>query len=411
MGFNEIVTDQCVLLFVAILTGLFIGKIRIGRFAFGTSGILISGIVIGWLVQKYVVIPGADAAAGYALRFIERGAVSSEIFTLSLIVFIAAVGLLAAKEMGAVFRRFGIPLVVLGILVTLVGAAASWLFGALAGIGDPWTVSGVFTGALTSSPGLASAMEGASPAGPEAQAAVGAGYALGYSPGVIAVILAVQFIPALLGMDIAKERAEIETLLGSSGPSMDPRKPDSSGLGWGLIPFAVVCVAGTALGSLSVPLGSMGRIGLGVTGGVLVSALVLGAVGRIGPLSFRETHEVLAARRDLGLSLFLGVIGLKYGYITIDTLGGEGILVMAVSFAVALVAILVGFVVGRYVFKLNWIILSGGLCGAMTSTPGLGAAIDAAGSDLAAVGYGAAYPFALFGMVIFTVLIQKLPLL
>jgi putative transport protein len=46
--------------------------------------------------------------------------------------------------------------------------------------------------------------------------------------------------------------------------------------------------------------------------------------------------------------------------------------------------------------------LSGAVCGGMTSTPGLGAAIDAVGSDEPASGYGAVYHFALLGMVIFS---------
>ena len=55
--------------------------------------------------------------------------------------------------------------------------------------------------------------------------------------------------------------------------------------------------------------------------------------------------------------------------------------------------------------------LSGAICGGMTSTPGLGAATDAVGSDDPGAGYGATYPFALFGMVIFTIILNKLPLL
>jgi putative transport protein len=54
--------------------------------------------------------------------------------------------------------------------------------------------------------------------------------------------------------------------------------------------------------------------------------------------------------------------------------------------------------------------LSGAICGGMTSTPGLGASVDALGSDDPAAGYGATYPAALFGMVIFTILLHNLPM-
>jgi len=47
----------------------------------------------------------------------------------------------------------------------------------------------------------------------------------------------------------------------------------------------------------------------------------------------------------------------------------------------------------------------------MTSTPGLGAATEAIGSDEPGAGYGATYPFALLGMVIFAIVLHKLPLL
>jgi len=52
--------------------------------------------------------------------------------------------------------------------------------------------------------------------------------------------------------------------------------------------------------------------------------------------------------------------------------------------------------------------VSGVYVGALTSSPGLGAAVDAVGSDDPAAGYGAVYPFALIGMVIFTILLNKL---
>ncbi len=57
-----------------------------------------------------------------------------------------------------------------------------------------------------------------------------------------------------------------------------------------------------------------------------------------------------------------------------------------------------GYLFGRYILKLNWMLLAGALCGTMTSTPGLGAAVEA--------GYGAVYPVALLSMVLFTILLS-----
>jgi len=77
---------------------------------------------------------------------------------------------------------------------------------------------------------------------------------------------------------------------------------------------------------------------------------------------------------------------------------------------IGVVGMLLGFVVGKYVLKINWPMLSGAICGGMTSTPGLGAAVEALDSDDPAAGYGATYPFALLGMVIFTIILHKLPM-
>ena len=144
---------------------------------------------------------------------------------------------------------------------------------------------------------------------------------------------------------------------------------------------------------------------------MLIGALVLGWIGKIGPLNFRMDTKVLGIVREMGLAFFLAIVGLNYGFGTIDAITGSGITLAGVSLVVGFLSCIIGFLVGRYVFHLNWIMLSGAICGGMTSTPGLGAATEAVGSDDPGAGYGATYPFALLGMVIFTIILHKLPLL
>ena len=158
-------------------------------------------------------------------------------------------------------------------------------------------------------------------------------------------------------------------------------------------------------------MGPLGYVSLESTGGVLIGSLILGYIGKIGPFSFRMDSKILAIIRELGLAFFLAIVGLNYGYGAIDAITGSGIQLALVSLIVGFIACMVGFLVGRYGFKLNWVILSGALCGGMTSTPGLGAATEAIGSDEPGAGYGATYPFALLGMVIFAIVLHKLPLL
>jgi putative transport protein len=146
------------------------------------------------------------------------------------------------------------------------------------------------------------------------------------------------------------------------------------------------------------------------TGGVLVGSLILGYIGKIGPVNFRMKSKILGIVRQLSLAFFLSIVGLRYGFKGFDALASSGAILAVVGLVVGLIAMLVGFFIGKYVFKINWIMLSGAICGGMTSTPGLGAAVDAIGSDDPAAGYGATYPFALLGMVLFTIILHGLPM-
>ena len=165
------------------------------------------------------------------------------------------------------------------------------------------------------------------------------------------------------------------------------------------------------LGNLNINLGPLGYICLESTGGVLIASLVLGYMGKIGPISFKMNPDTLSVIRDIGLVFFLSIVGLNYGYGAVTALAGSGITLAVVSLIVGTLAILAGFLLGRYIFKINWVMLCGAICGGMTSTPGLGAATDAMGSDDPGAGYGATYPFALFGMIIFTIIMFKLPMI
>ena len=79
-------------------------------------------------------------------------------------------------------------------------------------------------------------------------------------------------------------------------------------------------------------------------------------------------------------------------------------LVLVFGFMYLPIAVLIAFIVGHKVFKINWIILSGAIAGGCTSAPGLGAAISATGSEEPTAGYGAAQPFAILANVLLATL-------
>lgn len=453
----DFLMNPFILMFVAIGAGLLFGKIKFGKFNFGPSGALFTGLLLGWLIYGFginIIEKGQDAA-GYmaATRMIQDGIINAYFLDASLIFFVATVGLLAAKDMGVVLKKYGAKFVALALIITFVGAGATYATMALLDETNSYEVSGLYVGALTSSPGLGAALETAAdhaevysksyksepddvkamvlsvidPSGKltventptltaaqektyiiNAQASVGVGYAIAYPLGVIIVIFAVNFFASIFRMDVDLEkrrfREEMTEARKMGGVKEIPTTPFS------MISFAVTCVLGYLLGGIQIYLGPLGYFSLGATGGILIMGLFLGYIGKIGPLSFRMDPKVLGVIRDIGLVFFLAIVGLKYGFKAVDAMGGSGLILAVAAVVIGVVAMLAGFIVGRYVFKLNWVMLSGAICGGMTSTPGLGAAIDALDSDDPAAGYGATYPFALLGMIIFTIIINKLPL-
>ncbi len=453
-----IITDPFVLMFIAVATGILFGKIKFGKFNFGTSGTLFTGLLIGWgvytfgtsILEKSPEEPGFEAVS----KMLEEGIIHSYFFNASLIFFVAAVGLLAAKDMGTVLRKYGKTFIIIGFLVTLVGAGATYAATAVIPKSDPYEIAGVYTGALTSSPGLGAAIETAEGHATEyannyeslspndkalvidiiddpsvtlkntatlsqeqkdtyisnAVAGVGIGHAIGYPFGVIIVIFAVNFFDRIFKMDINKEKQRFAEEM-AQAKALSGKKDDLPNTAFSIAAFSVTCFVGYLVGSIEIYLGPLGYFSLGATGGTLIMGLVLGYIGKIGGMSFRMDPKALAMVRELSLAFFLAIVGLKYGYRTFEALFGSGIYLALTSLFVGIIAMSVAFILGRYVFKLNWIMLCGAICGGMTSTPGLGAAIDALESDDPAAGYGATYPFALLGMIIFTIVLHKLPLL
>ena len=413
MSFASLLLDPFVLMFLTVTLGMGLGGLKIGKFSLGNSGPLFVGLVIGWGVFR---VSSAN---------LEDGVIHSHFFNVALIVFVASVGLLAAKDMRVVLKRYGARFIALGLLITLVGALTTYAAASLLDDMDPYEVAGVYTGALTSSPGLAAALEtaedhaalqaeGLAPEEKafyirEAKAGVGAGHAIGYPFGVLIVILAVNFFPVLFRIDVeAEKRKYVEEMAAERAKSAHPQEEDGP---FRIVSFAVTCLAGYLVGSISIPLGSLGTFSLGATGGILILGLVLGSIGRIGPLSFHMDTKALTLLREIGLAFFLAIVGLNYGYKAVEALLVSGAALALLSLGIGFAAILVGFLVGRFAFRLNWVMLAGALCGGMTSTPGLGAAISSLKSDDPATGYGATYPFALVGMILFTILLHQVPLL
>ena len=427
-NFYDVLMNPFFLLFVTLFLGMWLGNLKcLGRMALGVGGPLFLALPISWGVYSLALsIPEGHAAFNAAQTLINDKVIPTDLTNVMLLLFVGAVGLLAAKDLGLVIKKYGLKFIALGLTITLLGAGLSYLSSYINPSTNTYSASGIYTGALTSSPGLGAALENAEkhalqraeadPSITEEEKAemvhratsdVGTGYAIAYPFGMILVIVAMTLLPKLFRIDVKEELSRHREEMDKARQSGKIR--EITPVHFDIKSFALVCFLGYVLGSIEINLGPLGYFSLGSNGGVLIASIVLGYIGKIGPFCFRMDTKVLSSVKDLTLACYVGMIGLKYGYDVINAIVGNGLYFAVASIVVASICVLVGFLVGRYVFKINWIMLSGAICGGMTSTPGLGMALDSIGTDDPAAGYAATYPFALIGMVLFTIIMFTLP--
>ena len=513
------------MLFVAIATGLILGRVEFLSLSLGSSGVIFTALALGHL--GYTVPDGAG--------------------TLGLVLFIYSVGLTAGPRFFRVFRQQGKALALLAGILVAVGAATVWLSACLLDIPAD-LAAGIFAGAMTSTPGLAAAMESVS-----TTQQVAVGYGIAYPFGVIGVVLFVRLLPRVLQLDldamdrhlqstqegereiqrvlvevlnpavsgmklanldmIAEANCQVTrvlregrllpilkdqtvemgqhlmvvgrafrlppiiALLGqrsqqtnyvldtdreritvvATSPSIVGKSlgelhllanhgvtvsricrhdvefvPDlDDTVAWGdalqvvgeseyltrfaqyaghrakafdqtdLISVALTLVVGIILGSISIGLGGK-QMTLGLVGGPMLAALLLGHFGRIGRICSSLPRASRLLMMELGLVLFLADAGVRAGGSLVEVIQTHGIRLCLAAILGMLVPMAVGLLVSRFALKMNYLRIFGGICGGMTSTPGLAAITAQTDSEVPVVSYAAAYPVALILMTLFT---------
>ena len=172
------------------------------------------------------------------------------------------------------------------------------------------------------------------------------------------------------------------------------------------IPNLIPIFLGIALGCLvaNIPFylpGIQAPLKLGLTGGPLVVAIL---IGFLGPKFHLITYNTISSNlmiREIGLCIFLACVGLGTGKEFIDTVfNGNGLAMVGYGAIITMLPLLIGGLIGRYAFHLNYYTLIGVLAGANTNPPALRYANDLTASDSPAVAYSTVYPFAMFLRII-----------
>jgi len=136
---------------------------------------------------------------------------------------------------------------------------------------------------------------------------------------------------------------------------------------------------------------------LGLTGGPLVVAIL---IGYFGPKYNLVTYNTISANlmlREIGICIFLACVGLGTGEQFIQTIASEsGMSWILYGIAITMIPILLGGVIGKYVFHINYYTLLGVLAGANTNPSALAYVREQTSADAPTVGYANVYPFAMF---------------
>ena len=166
------------------------------------------------------------------------------------------------------------------------------------------------------------------------------------------------------------------------------------------LPIALGIVLGVLVGKLNITFPGGISFSPGLTGGVLLTALVLSAIGKTGPILWTLSGSANQLIRQIGLLLFLAEVGTSAGQNLVATFQESGWLMFLVGAAITLVPLIAASLIGIFCFKVSMLDLLGTLTGGMTSTPGLAAADSMSDSNIPGVAYATVYPIAMVLLIL-----------
>jgi len=387
--------------FVIAVVGYALGRITIKGVSLGTAGVFIVALLYGALfsdtisqtvTQKLADGTAADISSN-ALKIVEN---------VGLIFFVTAVGFIAGPNFFKDLKKNYKSYILLGLIIIISGGltCVGCYFVGKGAESDPKEfvamLVGILSGSLTSTPAFSAAK---ATVAPQYEDAVTVGHGIAYLFGVVGVVLFVQLIPKLTKANMEEERKKL--VIAESGDKKEYKGKLINMDGFGLMAFALAAVIGLFICAIKIPLSAKGLDGttfsLTTTGGALLTALVFGHFGHIGPISLKVEKRVLEVFRELGLMLFLIGAGIAGGAKFVEYFQG---IYFVYGVVMTIVPMIIGYIFAKYVLKFNLLNALGSITGGMTSTPALGTLINVSGTDNVASAYAATYPISLIAVVL-----------
>jgi putative transport protein len=160
------------------------------------------------------------------------------------------------------------------------------------------------------------------------------------------------------------------------------------------VPLFIGIFLGILVGTMPIAFPGLPRpVQLGLAGGPLIVALVLGRIGRIGRLVCHMPVNSNLAFREFGIALFFAAVGLAAGpKFFAAVFSANGLMWLGAGLCVTILPLLIVGLIARAVLKMNFAVLTGLLAGSVTDPPALAFATNIVRSDAPTVAYATVYP-------------------
>ncbi len=362
------------MLAISIFAGLLLGKLKVRGITLGITWVLFVGILL--------------SALGVSLNHDMLHVIKE----FGLILFVTAVGLQVGPGFFKSFKKGGLSMNIMAFVNVALGVGITVLISKVASQ-DLTDMAGVYTGAITNTPGLSAAQQAVGDLGIEgASERLAAGYAVAYPLAVVGMIVSCIILRP-------KNLAAEPSTLSNQNILNNQNTPKSKKGGILLIPIFVVIALGIVLGSIPIPVGMKAPVKLGLAGGPLVVALIAGWLGvKKGwyGTDFTDSQGVHMLR-EVGIALFLAGVGLGAGGKFVETVQ-EHYMWVVYGIIITMVPPLLVAGFGRLVLKMNYYTLMGFIGGSHTDPPTLAFANTVApeGCKLPNTGYATVYPLTMF---------------
>ena len=201
--------------------------------------------------------------------------------------------------------------------------------------------------------------------------------------------LRLQVGDRILVTGIEENVNRLERVVGSSVKHLD--HPNVGAIFFGIL-------LGIVAGQIPIPIPGVSiPVKLGLAGGPLVVAILIGAFGYRYKINTYVSTSANLMLREVGLILFLASVGIQAGATFWNTVThGDGLTYVWTGFLITIIPILIMGAVARWKLKLNYFTLMGLIAGSNTDPPALAFANQTASNDAPAVGYSTVYPLAMF---------------